>query len=109
MGGCLGAALFWVDSVRVPLDDILDDAVLAERLLIGLMEGPLGIGLVFSEQQIDIALAVEEVFPKQRMPSRNATHVLTGIENSETWFLFVTTPRPGIAKPERWQHMDRGR
>src|SRR6516165_11048034 len=43
------------------------------------------------------------------MPSRNAPQVLPGIEDFETWFLFLATPRPGIAKPEGWQHMDLGR
>ena len=55
MSGCLGAAELWVDGFFVPLDDVVDDAVLAVRLLLGLIEGSLGIRFVFREQQIDSA------------------------------------------------------
>src|SRR5581483_3896196 len=109
MGSCLGAVLFWVDGVLVPLDDVVNDAVLAETLLIGLIEGPLGIVLVFREQQIESALAVEKALSKQGMPSRNTPCILTGSKNFKAWFIFLAAPRPGIAKPEAWQHMDLGR
>jgi hypothetical protein len=44
VGRRLGAVQFRVDCGLVPVDDGLDDAVLAVQLLIGLIEGPLGIG-----------------------------------------------------------------
>lgn len=47
-----------VDSVLVPLDDVVEDGVLAVRLLIGLIEGALGIGFVFREQQIGRAYLI---------------------------------------------------
>src|SRR5262249_8569745 len=109
MGGCLGAAQFGVDGVLVPMDDGLNDAVLAVRLLVGLIEGPLGIGFVFGEQQIDYALTVEETLTKKSVPSGDGPHVRAGSEDLQLRFLFLATPRPGVAKPQGRQHMDFGR
>src|SRR6476619_3562773 len=65
MGGRLGAAQLGVDGVLVAVDNSLDDAVLAVRLLTRLIEGPLRIGVVFGEQQVDLALAVQESLSKE--------------------------------------------
>ena len=51
--GRLGAPQFGVDGILIPTDDSLDDAILAVRLLIGLIEGPVGIGFILGEQQLD--------------------------------------------------------
>jgi hypothetical protein len=49
MGGCLSAVQFRVDGVLVPMNDSLDDAVFAVWVLIGLIEGSLGIGFILGE------------------------------------------------------------
>jgi len=109
VGRCLGAVQFGVDCVLVPVDDGVDDAVLAVRLLIGLIEGPLGIGFIFGEKQIDSAFTVEESFPNNTMPSGDGPHVGAGSEDLQLRFLFPATPRPGVAKPQGGQHVDLGR
>jgi len=72
---------FGVDGVLVPVDDGVDDAVLAVGLLSGLIEGPLGIGFIFGEKKIDHAFAVEESFPNETMPSGDGPHVRAGGED----------------------------
>ena len=64
MNGRFSPSQFRVDSVPVSFDDEVDDAVLTVRLLIGPIKSPLGIGFVFSKQQIDNTLAVEEPLSK---------------------------------------------
>src|SRR5262249_4413496 len=107
--GCLRAVQFGVDGVLVPMDNRLDDAVLAVRLLIGLIESPLGIGFIFGEQKVNRALTVKESLPTQTMPSGNGAHVRAGSDDLQLRFLFLATPRPGIAKPQGGKHMDLGR
>src|SRR5262245_332862 len=75
MGRSLGATQLGVDCVLVPVDDSLDDAVLAERLWTGLIEGSLSIGFVFSEQQIDDAFTVKESLSKKAMPGGDGAHI----------------------------------
>jgi len=109
MGRCLGATQFAVDGVLVTVDDGLDDAVLAVRLLIRPIEGPLGVRFIFGEQQINHAFAVEESLPKETMPSRDGPDVRAGSEDLQLRFLFLAAPRPGVAKPQGRQHLDLGR
>ena len=109
MGRCLGAVQFGVDGVLVPVNDGLNDAVLTVWLLIRLIEGPLGIGFIFGEQQISRAFTVEEALAKETMPGGNGPHLRAGSENLQLRSLFLAAPRPGVAKPQGGQHMDPGR
>jgi len=101
MGRCLGAAQFGVDGVLIPVDDGLDDAVLAVRLLIRLIEGPLGIGFIFGEQQINHACTVEESLPKETMPSGDGPQVRAWLAEKEAHTgadeLFVLHGAPTLA------------
>ena len=106
VGRCLGAVQFGVDGVLVPVDDGVDNAVFAVGLLIGLIEGPLSIGFIFGEQKINHAFAVEKSLPKETMPSGDGPHVRACSEDLQLRFLFLATPRPGVAKPKGRQHMD---
>src|SRR6516162_1272488 len=42
------------------------------------------------------------------MSSHNAPRGFTEIEYFKIWFIFISSPRPGVAKPEGWQHMNLG-
>src|SRR5260370_31795312 len=108
MGSCLGALQLGVDGVFVSLHDAVDDTVVAVRLLIGLIERLLGIGFVCSEQYIDTAFTIEEALPKEALSSGNGPHVRAGGGDLELRFVFLPTPRPGVAKPKGGQHMDLG-
>src|SRR5262249_20546535 len=102
VGRCLGAVQFGVDGVLVPVDDGLDDAVLAVRLLIGLIEGPLGIGFIVGEQQINHAFTVEESLPKETMPSGDGPHVRAGSEDLQLRFLFLSDPTTTCCETTEW-------
>ncbi len=120
-GGGLGAFPGRIDGIGFAIDHMAMKGVLDIGAIVGPRKQPLGIGVVVGKQQLGLALAIQFVgiqkvvagcrvgkvyarpgfgsvdLPEHR-PVRNITHGTGHVSRA-----------PGVAKPDRGQHIQRGR
>ena len=109
MGRRFGAGLVGVDGRAMAVDHGLVDAVFDERSGVGAAKEARVVGLILGEKQGRVAGYVEIALAKRRMARRDRAEVRTALSLFQAWLGRIFRPGPGIAKPERRQHVQRCR
>ena len=103
------AVTLWIYSVGAAVNDVVVDAVLDVWSAVRSPLDAFRVGFVLGEQQFCSVLAVDESFPEIRM--RSADHAAVGARSELAKQRPIACFRriPGVAKPERRQHVQRRR
>ena len=105
----LGADPLGIDRILLAVHDVAVDPIFDVRAAVGRSEDTLRVGLILSEQQRDISLAVQVTFAEFGVTGDDDAHPLVGIHGFQSRLGPTFCPRPGVAEPERGQHMERSR
>src|SRR5277367_805036 len=103
----LGSVAFWIHRTLFPIDHIVVDTVLDPGRVIGHPKNSLVVGLILSEQQRNITVAIQPPFAKCGVRCLNSEGFLTARHLFKNWLRCVCPPGPCITKPECWQDLQR--
>src|ERR1700736_691049 len=103
MRGCFGPNFVWIYEVKIAADDSIVDRILHKSARIRDVPEPGQIGVIFGKEKFLGLFAIKIV---------GAERIMRGLDQSgysflEIRFPIVSTPAPGIAKPDRWQDVQR--
>jgi hypothetical protein len=81
------------------------DAILDVGCSVWCPENPFAVGLVLGEQKVRLAFAIQNAFAQFVMRRRDRTETVAFRCGSQDWFRLARPPGPGVAKPQRGQHV----
>ena len=100
--------LIRIDGLLPARHDIVVDAILDVGRRVGRAEYPLVVGVVFGEQQGRISVAMQHEATELGMRRFDRDDVFSW-HLSQGGLRLVRPPGPGVAEPQRWQHVKRRR
>jgi hypothetical protein len=108
MRGDFGPRLGGIHRIGQSVDEIFVDRILDPGTRVRLAEEPLGVCVVVGEQQRRALVAVEVALTQLGVGRGHVADVSRTFQSPQSELGCVTAPGPGVAKPERPKHVERG-